>query len=138
LSHFHATCRATKCDKTLLADRKRWLVVPSTVAIRAGSRAGNDDDHHRTTRSSNATYAYSIATTAATTAIHARTSRTRANAPAYCSTSCLLSPSPRAGVVSPRFRDAVVLVTRVIALLRLLSVHVASPLRRSHDKSTGA
>jgi hypothetical protein len=118
--------------------RTRWLIAPTTAAIRARNRAGDDDDHHRTTRSNNATYAYSIATTAATTAIHARTSRTRANAPAYRSTSFSLSPSTRAGVVSTRFRDALVLVTRVIALLRSLLVHVAPPSWRSHDKSTGA
>jgi hypothetical protein len=98
----------------------------ASTAVRRGARRPGKDDHHRSTRSSSATYADSIATTPTTTAIHVRTSRTRANAPAYRSTSFSLSPSARAGVVSTRFRHALVLFIRVIARLRSLKGHVAA------------
>jgi hypothetical protein len=109
--------------------------VASRPMARSAARAQyrlrwTPDAHHCTTRSSSATYAYSIATTAAVTATHARTSRTRANAPAYCSVpaSLFCFSFARAGVVVARaalvvvrFRD--VFVVRVITHLRVLSVH---------------
>jgi hypothetical protein len=105
--------------------------TPARSAARAQYRLRwTPDAHHCTTRSSSATYAYSIATTAAVTATHARTSRTRANAPAYCSVPASLfcfsfaragDVVARAALVVVRFRD--VFVVRVITHLRVLSVH---------------
>src|SRR5690349_223401 len=123
-----ATSHATRGSAPVCV---RPAVPMSDVVNRAASREEHDV-HHFTTRSSSATYAYSIATAAAVTAIHARTSRTRANAPAYCSASPsrVLSAPARACVVAGRaplvvavrFRD--VFVTRVIAHLSPLMVHV--------------
>ncbi len=111
-------------------------MAASTAASR-GARRRCKVAHHFSNRSSNATCGDTNDAIAATAAIHARTSRTRANAPAYRAASrSPTAPFARARVFSTRCRDA--LFARIIARLRSLSVMSLSPSWRSHDKSTGA
>src|SRR5215211_4724650 len=71
-------------DRGLVGNGLGMLLRPEAVQL---TIPPSNQPTHRyfTTRSNSATYPYSIATSAAAAAIHARTRRTRANAAAYSS-----------------------------------------------------